>query len=175
VITHLCEKMKRRHEHVFGPVKLTDADQVSANWDKIKSKERAQRGRQTSPSDPEDMPALLRALKIGHRSEKWRFDWETPEQVFAKVNEETAEVLTAIQTDESRHIEEEVGDLLFAVAQWARHLKIDPETALRKANRKFEKRFSNMVEHAALSQEEFRALSLEQKEKLWQATKKRMG
>lgn len=177
VLLTLNEKMIRRHPHVFSGVAVKDAAEVARNWEKIKQSEPLKIGsRRTSPfsSDPEGLPALLKSLKIGHRSEKWKFDWDTAEQVSNKVKEELGEVFEAIEDDDAHAVEEELGDLFFAVSQWARHLKVDPETALRKANRKFEIRFENMISECGLTQEQFRELPLAKKEELWQATKKRL-
>lgn len=171
VLLTLNEKMIRRHPHVFSGVAVKDAAEVTRNWEKIKQ---AERGGVKKSGDPEGLPALLKALKIGHRSEKWKFDWDTAEQVSAKVKEELGEVFEAIEDHDSHAVEEELGDLFFAVSQWARHLKVDPETALRKANRKFEIRFENMISECGLTQEQFRELPLAKKEELWQATKKRL-
>lgn len=119
--------------------------------------------------------ALRRALKIGHRSGRWRFDWDTPEQVYAKVQEELAEVRAAIASGDARHTEEEMGDLLFAVSQWARRLGIDPEEALHKANHKFEIRFRKMISECGLDRERFSALPLDEKERLWQEAKRKLA
>jgi uncharacterized protein YabN with tetrapyrrole methylase and pyrophosphatase domain len=119
-----------------------------------------------------DLPALVVADKIGKNSALWKFDWLESRQVVEKVMEEKLEVEEAIIEQDQAHIEEEIGDLLFATAQWARHLKIDPELALRKANQKYEKRFRKTLEVSELSPEKFRELSLEDKEKLWKKAKK---
>lgn len=171
VMKNLNEKMIRRHPHVFSDVKVSSSDQVALNWEEIKKTEKKNK---PTAGDPENLPALLKALKIGHRSEKWKFDWDTQEQVSGKVQEELGEVFEAIEARNQNEIEEELGDLLFAISQWARHLDLDPETALRKANRKFENRFHKMVTDAGLSIDEFRDLSLNEKEQLWQTTKSKM-
>lgn len=177
VIKSLNAKMLRRHPHVFGDKKLASAQEVERQWEKIKQSEKPATNTPNAPGTPqagEHFPALIKALKIGLKSEKWKFDWEKAEQVFAKVQEETNEVLEAIAAHDQNAIEEELGDLLFAVAQWARHVQVDPEAALRKANRKFERRFARMIEDCALSQEAFSALPLVEKEKLWQETKMKL-
>ncbi len=168
VIKNLNEKMIRRHPHVFSDVKVDGSAEVVRNWDEIK---KAEKKNKPGGGDPENMPALLRSHKIGIRSEKWKFDWDHSEQVSDKVREEFGEVIDAIDAGKPQEIEEELGDLLFAVSQWARHMKVDPETALRKANRKYEIRFHKMVTDAGLSIEQFRDLPLAEKEKLWQKTK----
>lgn len=181
ILKNLSDKMIRRHPHVFGDVKAETSDEVLANWAKIKAAEAAANnvtGQATSPQpvrltkDLRGFPALLTAWKIGKRSEQWKFDWDTPAQVEAKVTEEFAEVKEAIAASDPKAQLDEMGDLLFAVAQWARHLGIDPEAALRQGNLKFEKRFSVMIEHSKLTQDQFRALPLDEKEALWQEAKK---
>lgn len=174
VLRNLSDKMVRRHPHVFGDVKLGTSDEVLANWAKIKAAEAAD-----APKKPlrlakelRGFPALLTAWKIGKRSEQWKFDWNTPAQVEAKVTEELEEVREAIGKGDAAAQLDEMGDLLFAVAQWARHLGIDPEAALRQGNLKFEKRFSAMIENARLTQDAFRALPLDEKEALWADAKK---
>lgn len=169
VMKNLSEKMIRRHPHVFSDVKVADSNEVVRNWDEIK---KAEKKNKPGGGDPENMPALLRSLKIGVRSEKWKFDWDTQEQVSDKVREELGEVCDAIASGKQDDIEEELGDLLFAVSQWARHLKIDPEMALRKANRKYEIRFHKMVTDAGMTIDQFRDLPLSKKEEMWQKTKR---
>ncbi len=120
-------------------------------------------------------PALTAALKIGEQSQEWKFDWDNSDQVFAKVEEERKEIFEVIeQGADPLRLEEEFGDFLFASAQWARHLKLDPEKALRLANIKFQKRFEVMIKDSGLSQVAFCALPLGQKEILWSKVKKKL-
>jgi len=182
VLRTLSDKMIRRHPHVFAgsDQKLSSSTEVLNQWAKIKAEEaKAKSGPSPESATPlrlskdlRGFPALLTSLKIGQRSEEWKFDWDTASQVEAKVTEELAEVQEAIALADPVAQEEEIGDLLFATAQWARHLKIDPETALRKANLKFEKRFHSMLEIAGKTQEEFRNLPLDEKEEFWGKAKK---
>lgn len=181
VISAVSAKMIRRHPHVFGGDKLSTADQVMKKWDEIKKAEK--NSKDGGPAnkisdkimDEFKMPALLASLKIGERSEKWKFDWDTRDQVYAKVEEEIAEIFEVLdEGGDPARLEDEFGDFLFASAQWARHLKIDPEQALRRANLKFQKRFSTMIRTAGLSQSEFYALPLAEKERLWQEAKKKL-
>lgn len=186
VLRVLNEKMVRRHPHVFGDVVAATSDDVLRNWEKIKAAEKSGTAGSSSKSPPAggakigvEFPALLRALKIGKKSETWKFDWETPEQVRAKVVEELAEVDEAISLldgsgPRQADLEAEVGDLLFAVSQWARHLGIDPEAALRGGNRKFEMRFADMIADCGLEREAFAALPLDEKNRLWELAKKRL-
>lgn len=177
VIAAVSKKMVHRHPHVFGNEHLTTPEQVSAKWDELKKSEKALLSEKASDKimDEFRMPALLASLKIGERSEKWKFDWDNREQVYAKVEEEIAEVFEVIQKKESHErLEDEFGDFLFASVQWARHLNLDPEQALRKANSKFQKRFGTMIQDSGLSQSEFYALPLREKERLWQEAKKKL-
>lgn len=155
----LTAKMIRRHPHVFG-----DAERL--DWEATKAAERAQLADQSALAGVAlGLPALMRAEKLQKRAARTGFDWPDANGPLAKVHEEIAEVLAA-DNEEAR--EEEVGDLLFAVVNWARHLDVDPEVALRVANRKFETRF-----RAIETEEGFAAMSLDEKEALWVAAKRR--
>lgn len=165
VIDGICAKMLRRHPHVFGDGN-TGVD-VHAQWETIKAAERVDQDEDQSAlaGVAIALPALLRAEKLQKRAARTGFDWPNLQGVTEKIIEELAEVEAAKTPD---HQSEEVGDLLFAVVNLARHLKVDPETALRNANAKFERRFRGM-EHLAIS--DFAALSLDEKEALWQRVK----
>ena len=142
------DKLVRRHPHVFGEraggEPSPDADQVRRNWETIKAEEQQAAGRPPSVlgSIPESLPALLRAYRLGKRAATVGFDWPDAAGAEAKVAEELSELAAARAGGSSAEVEEEVGDLLFAVANLARHLDVDPESALRAANRKFSARFT---------------------------------
>ncbi len=165
VVTAISDKMERRHPHIFG----NDVERAGAGphlWEQIKAEERAAK----APSGALDgvargLPALMRAEKLQKRAARTGFDWPDADGPRAKVSEEIIEVETATSAD---HRAEEVGDLLFAVVNWARHLGVDAEAALRRANTKFECRFSAME---AIAGEAFAELTLDQKEALWQRVK----
>ncbi|MHA6767240.1 nucleoside triphosphate pyrophosphohydrolase [Sphingobium ummariense] len=165
VIDGITQKMVRRHPHVFG--EGTRREDGHAQWEAIKAAERADK--EPDPSAlagvAQALPALLRAEKLQKRAARTGFDWPDLEGVTAKIEEELDEVRSAATPAER---EEEVGDLLFAVVNLARHLKVDPEAALRTANRKFERRFRAMENEAG---EAFVALPLDAKEALWQRAK----
>ena len=158
VITRICNKLERRHPHIFG-----DA-QHSPGWEEIKAAER-----QKSPDDSAlagialALPALERAAKLQRRAARTGFDWPDQSGPRAKIDEELAEL--DAETGHQRMLEE-LGDLLFAVVNLARHLNVEPETALREANRKFEQRFRIIEKTPG-----FAALSLDEKERLWVAAK----
>ena len=143
----ICDKLVRRHPHVFGDRpgggRSPDAGEVKRQWERIKAEEQRTAGRRPGAlgSIPESLPALLRAYRLGKRAATVGFDWADTDGVEAKVAEELTELATARATGSAAEVEEELGDLLFAVANLARHLDVDPESALRAANRKFAARF----------------------------------
>ena len=164
VVTAISDKMERRHPHIFGDV----AEGGHHLWEQIKAEERAAKtGAGALDGVALGLPALLRAEKLQNRAARTGFDWPDPRGARAKIDEELAEVETARDTE---HRAEEIGDLLFAVVNWARKLGVDPEAALRSANGKFEKRFNAMESEAG---SDFEALDLAGKESLWQAVKRR--
>ncbi|MGH1573933.1 nucleoside triphosphate pyrophosphohydrolase [Methylobacterium sp. P31] len=182
------DKLIRRHPHVFTPdgaplpagSPLREAAQVEAQWAAIKAQERAERG------DPESMPAplggvaralpaLLRAEKISRRAAAYGFDWGNAAQVVAKVREETDEVAEALEAGDPQAVSEEIGDLLFSVANLARHAGIDPEAALRDGTAKFERRFAAMAEHLRAAGGELGRSDLGAMEAAWQAAKRGEG
>lgn len=152
VAAGIADKMIRRHPHVFGDVDAEHAETVSANWESIKAAERAAKveaavDQGLSPvlaGVTQGLPALLRAVKLQNRAARVGFDWPDKRPVLAKIREELKELEAEIESGSLSRIEEEFGDFLFVVANLARHLKLDPEAALRAANRKFERRFSMM-------------------------------
>lgn len=161
VVAAISDKMERRHPHIFG-----DASH-SPGWEELKAAER----RDTTQDDSAlagvaaGLPALMRAVKLQKRAARTGFDWPDQTGAIAKIMEEIEEVKAA--SEDQR--EDEIGDLLFAVVNWARHLGVDPEAALRSGNAKFERRFRAME---ALGGEAFAALSLDDKEALWQQVKR---
>lgn len=168
VINSICDKMIRRHPHVFGDTDAAHADAVVVNWETIKAVERQNKipDKSAMADVALSLPALLRAQKLQKRAARTGFDWPDVDGAFEKLHEEIDEVLEA-PTDEERF--EEIGDLLYAAVNVSRHFGVDAESALKAANRKFEKRFRAMEEFAG---EGFNELSLEAKEALWQRAKK---
>lgn len=171
VIENLNNKMIRRHPHVFSDQILKNSDAVVENWDKIKASEKKKQ-----PTDRFDIPSglspLLRSEKIGKKTKKYNFDWPDTNGVLAKVDEELNELKEAILQLGIEEKEHELGDLLFSIAQLARHLKIDSEKALRKANLRFEKRFFNMLKVKSITLNELSQMSEAELESLWQESKK---
>jgi XTP/dITP diphosphohydrolase/ATP diphosphatase len=184
VALNLNEKLIRRHPHIFGDIKAEDAATVLKNWEEIKREEKRSSGTQDEPSVlgeiPRSMPALIEAGKLGSRAAKVGFDWPNAEGLFAKMNEELAELHAEVypgdsdQAANSAAIEEELGDLMFTLVNLARHLKVDPESALRRSNAKFRRRFSAM-ERSAKDGEGLEALDPEELDSLWREVKQSQG
>jgi tetrapyrrole methylase family protein/MazG family protein len=169
VISALNQKMIYRHPHVFGDAGPRSIEQVWMHWDQLKAKEQTK----MKPvfSYPRGIPALQAAHKIGVKTEGYKFDWERPEQVLEKLEEEMAELKTALKSGDSEEIEHEIGDVLFSVAQLSRHLGLEAEQALRSGNRRFERRFNEVLRISGLSKEQFQSLSAAEMEHLWQQAK----
>jgi len=174
VIENICTKLIRRHPHVFGENKiaLRDADEVLKNWVQIKNKEKEKAPQKPNGFGiPISLPALQRAQKIGDKTKSLRFDWENPQQVFLKAEEEFSELKSALASGDRDHTKEELGDLFFVLAQFARHLKFEAETVAREGNRKFEKRFEKLMNLTKSRNLDFTKLSSREKERLWEEIK----
>ncbi len=172
----LVEKMVRRHPHVFGDEKQRDANSQTAAWEVQKAAERAAKGKAEDTSILAGialgLPALMRAEKLQKRAARVGFDWPDILPVLDKINEESREIVDARDQGESQdRLEEEVGDLLFAVTNLARHLKVDPEVALRKANSKFTRRFNDIETSLAAKGESVKGQGLTKLDALWDAAK----
>jgi ATP diphosphatase len=172
------EKLVRRHPHVFGGRSLSGEAELSSAWEEQKARERAAGGGAAGSVSaladvPRGLPALVRAAKLGKRAGRVGFDWENTAQVRDKVLEELGEIDGALAggATNSPAVVEEIGDLLFAVTNWSRHLKIDAEEALRAANSKFERRFRDMESLARERGLSLETLSPQQWENLWQESK----
>ena len=178
VVAAICEKLIRRHPHVFSDVKLTSDEDIKANWENEKAKERKNRSEGNNISIladiPKNLPALSLALKIQKRCAHVGFDWHNIDDVFDKVVEEVAEVKTEIdylQKGKPHALAEELGDLMFAIVNLCRHAKQDPETLLRQANNKFTKRFHGVEQRVEQSHQNFEQHDLAALEKYWQQVK----
>ncbi|MCL4155372.1 UNVERIFIED_CONTAM: hypothetical protein GTU68_038741 [Idotea baltica] len=176
VANGIIAKLIRRHPHIFGDTKLDTPEAVKAAWENVKAQERAAEGVSEDNSALAGialaLPALLRANKIQSRAARVGFDWPDVEPVWAKLDEEIAEVREAIVSDDARAVEDEIGDLLFTVVNLARHLDIDPEVALTHANAKFEKRFRQVEELATAQGSQLADLELAKLDALWDVAKK---
>lgn len=175
VCAAITEKMILRHPHVFGDKNFATAGDVLQNWDELKRAEReiTKKEQKTKISLLEDVPlafpALIEANKLTKKAGKVGFDWENAEQIFDKLTEETEELKTAIA--ENANIEEEIGDLLFVVVNLARKLDVEPETALKKTNRKFRRRFNFIETTLEKRGETFEGTDLQKLDALWDEAK----
>lgn len=173
VFDGICEKLIRRHPHVFGDAVAENPEQVIHQWEEIKDKVE---GRNQNPSImdsvPKHYPPLLKASKIQKKASKTGFDWDEIEDVFKKLDEETNEFKQAVTNKNQTNIEEEIGDLLFTIVNISRFLDIDPSTALTKTNNKFIKRFKYIEKILSEENIDFSETGLDKLEKLWQEAKK---
>lgn len=170
VIETITQKMISRHPHVFGEAEFKTPQEVLAQWDDRK-KEEGKLHESILEGIPLALPALLRAYKIQSRVSKVGFDWESAQGVIEKIKEELKEVQEAIDSNDKTKIEEEIGDLLFSIVNLARFLKIDPETALRKTNRKFEERFKKLEKIAQQKDKSLKDMTLNEMDSLWEEIK----
>jgi MazG family protein len=145
VVEAICDKLTRRHPHVFGDAVVSGAAEQTDAWERMKHEERAARGAEGALAEvPLALPALTRARKLGDRAARTGFDWPDADGPRAKVGEELAELDAAIASHDPAHREAELGDLLFSVVNLSRHLGVDPEAALRKANERFARRYRHV-------------------------------
>ncbi len=179
VIRGLVDKMIARHPHVFGNATIDSAEAQTGAWEVMKAAERAQKAKARDGAASAldgvalGLPALMRAEKLTNRAGRVGFDWPSPEPVLEKLQEEIAELEEAISSPslDQVHVAEELGDMLFVVANLCRKLNVDPEEALRAANAKFQKRFSGMEELARSRGQDFANLRLDEQEALWTEVK----
>ncbi len=168
----ICDKMVRRHPHVFDDLEITDASHQTQVWEDYKVEERKQKGEHSLMDGiPAGMAELQRSVKLQKRAAKAGFDWPSAGPVMEKFDEELLEMREALDSKDHREIEDELGDLLFVATNLARKLKIDPGTALRRSNAKFERRF-RAIEEAAGGQDGLQTMNLDAMEALWQEIKK---
>jgi tetrapyrrole methylase family protein / MazG family protein len=183
VIREVHQKMVRRHPHVFGDKRAKNAEEVLKHWHQIKAEERrltaansqsaaeAQVAESALDGVPKALPATLEALQLTKKAARSGFDWPDATGILDKIREESTELQSALSRGSSAKIEEEVGDLLFAAVNLARFMKIDPEIALKNANKKFVRRFHEMERRASASGRKFQELAREEKESLWESAK----
>ncbi|MDR0365042.1 MAG: nucleoside triphosphate pyrophosphohydrolase [Bacteroidales bacterium] len=171
VLEKINEKLRVRHPHIFGDVKVTDAKDVRDNWERIKIEKEGKKS--LLEGVPKSLPSLVKAYRMQEKAAGIGFDWHSSEEVWDKVKEEYLEFLEAVQEkDNQEHAEEEFGDLLFALVNYARWKDINPEDALEKANRKFIFRFQYIENRAKEAGKMLHEMSLEEMEALWQEAKK---
>ncbi len=170
-LTAIHDKLVRRHPHVFGDVEAKDAEQVLVNWEKLKQDERKAENKSLLAGVPQSMPALLKASRLTEKASRVGFDWRRTEDVFDKVDEEISELREAVASGDPAHVHEEIGDLLFTIANIARKVNVNPEEALQSTNRKFMRRFGSMESRV----DTFEGMSLEEIDRLWDEAKKDEG
>ncbi len=171
VLSASCEKMVRRHPHVFGDKKADSAEEVLKQWEEIKKGEKGNDRKSILEGVPAHLPALLRAHQLQARAARVGFDWEHVDQVFAKVQEEMGEFEDAFRAKDQKNMEEELGDLLFALVNIGRFIEVNPEDALRKSISKFISRFRHIEEEIANQGRELGNVSLDEMEGLWEEAK----
>lgn len=171
VISTLCDKLIRRHPHVFGDLEIKDSNAQVENWEKIKKLEHGDERPSALSGVPEHLPALLKAHKISEKASRVGFDWEHADQVFAKVMEELHEFEEAWAGGDPTRMEDEMGDLLFAIANLGRFLALNPEEALRKTISRFQKRFRFVEESLLKEGKVMQQASLEEMDLFWEKAK----
>ena len=168
-LTNVNEKLIRRHPHVFGDAQADAAFHAKQNWEAQKHKEKRRKSRLDGV--PKNLPALVQAQRLQQKASYAGFDWEKIEQVWGKVNEEIIELKEAEISGNNQHIEEEMGDLLFAIVNLSRHLNISSEDALRKTNQKFIRRFKKVEEGIKAKGKKLNEASLEEMDSIWNEAK----
>jgi MazG family protein len=170
VLEEINEKLKRRHPHIYSDVKVKNAEDVKANWEKIKLGE----GRKSVLGGvPKSMPSIVKAFRMQEKAAGVGFDWENAEQVWDKVEEEIQELKEEVKNKNQEKMEEEFGDTLFAFINYARFKKINPEDALEKANKKFIRRFQYIEEESKKDSKILTEMSLNEMEAYWQESKEK--
>ncbi len=169
VINGICEKLISRHPHIYGNVSVETDEDVSRNWEKLKMKE----GKKSILSGvPKSLPATVKAMRLQEKSKQVGFEWDTIEQVWAKVEEEQNELKEAIATGDKKNIENEMGDVFFSLVNYARFLNVDAENALELTNKKFIQRFTAMEHKAIESGKILAAMSLDEMDSIWNTIKR---
>lgn len=177
VAAGITQKLVLRHPHVFGDAKLERAEDVLDNWDKLKADERKASGKAEKQAEsilddvPVHFPALLEGLKLTTRAAKVGFDWEHTDQIFEKLDEEVAELRVALDKRDPGEAAAEIGDLLFVLVNLARRLDVEPETALKRTNRKFRRRFKFIEDELRSSGRSLSDTSLAEMDELWNRAK----
>lgn len=172
VIDDIVEKLIHRHPHVYGTVEIADADEVLRNWDAIKAEEKTER-KHVLDGVAKGLPALMRSYKVQSKSAKVGFDWKNRQDVWEKVVEEINELKEAVAENSSEHMEQELGDVFFALANYARYLELEPETTLNLANNRFCKRFAYVEHKIKATGRKWETFSLSEMNAFWEEAKKK--
>lgn len=169
VCNSICDKLFDRHPHIYGDVEIKDEEDVKRNWEQLKLKEGK---KSVLEGVPKSLPSMVKANRIQDKVAGVGFDWEKPEQVFEKVKEELAELKEEIVAGNVERIESEFGDVLFSMVNYARFLKVNPENALERTNKKFMKRFQYLEEKSKELQKPLKDMSLSEMNVFWEEAKK---
>ncbi|WKB81500.1 nucleoside triphosphate pyrophosphohydrolase [Cellulophaga lytica] len=169
VANEICDKLIHRHPHIYGDVKVEDEEEVKRNWEKLKLKEGK---KSVLEGVPKSLPALVKASRIQDKVAGVGFDWEEPQQVFEKVQEELAELQEEVNDANQDKIEAEFGDVLFSMINYARFLKVNPEDALERTNKKFIKRFQYLENKAIEMNTSLQDMTLAEMDVFWNQAKK---
>jgi XTP/dITP diphosphohydrolase len=175
VLNSVCDKLVKRHPHIYGDVVATDEETVKANWEKIKLRENGDQPRSVLEGVPRSLPALIKAMRMQEKARGVGFDWDHREQVWEKVQEELAEFGAEFNQDpemiDQKRASEEFGDLLFSLINFARFIEINPEEALERTNKKFMKRFQYLERESRADGKDLGDMTLEEMEYYWQKAK----
>lgn len=172
VIENVCNKLVRRHPHIFETTRVKDEAEVKQNWEQLKL---AEGKKSVLQGVPASLPALVKAYRIQDKARQVGFDWDDIREVLAKVHEEIGELREAIEQDQDpAAIEEEFGDVLFALVNYGRHLHIDPEQALEKTNKKFKKRFELMEQQILEDRKDMKGMPLPEMDRYWEQAKSKL-
>ena len=169
VANEICEKLIHRHPHIYGDVKVENEEEVKQNWEKLKLKEGK---KSVLEGVPKSLPALVKASRIQDKAKGVGFDWEEPEQVWEKVQEELQELHDEVQGSDQDKIESEFGDVLFSIINYARFLNVNPEDALERTNKKFIKRFTYLESKAGEMGKSLADMTLAEMDVFWNEAKK---
>ena len=173
VLNAVCDKLVRRHPHIYGDVDVNNAEEVSANWEEIKRRENGGQRRSVLAGVPKSLPALLKAYRMQDKVASYGFDWEQPADMIDKLQEELTEFREEVEADtrDETKVTAEFGDLLFSLVNYARYVGVNPEDALEATNRKFRTRFTHIEQRAEAAGKELQAMSLSEMESYWQEAK----
>lgn len=169
VLNGICEKLISRHPHIYGDIDVADEEEVKANWEKLKLKEGK---KSVLEGVPRSLPAMIKATRIQEKARGIGFDWEETNQVWDKVDEELTELKAEVEAGNQEKTEEEFGDFLFSIINLSRFLKVDPESALERTNKKFIKRFQYLEERASKNGKSLGDMTLAEMDVFWNEAKK---
>ncbi len=168
VINGICKKLVNRHPHIYGDVKVANADEVKKNWEKIKLQEGK---KSVIEGIPRGLPAMVKAMRLQEKAKQVGFEWENKEQVWEKVEEENKELLEAVKSGDKDKMEDELGDVFFSLINFARFLQLDADNALERTNKKFISRFNKMEQEALKDGKDLQQMTLEEMDSIWNKIK----